>query len=173
MASNGNEGNPSDPGSWNKYAYVEDDPINGTDPKGLFEEPVGGTIGGSGLCTIDGVPVLCSEVPCDTLTGETSSGFPCPVFPIFEPIQKPSQPKLPPPPVFTLQEIGDCIYPNGTGQYSGFVLYVEYQVFMNGKPLTGNTTLNLNPPSKTVRIKRSIRSLSATSKPCGPSCAVS
>ena len=29
--------NPKDPGSWNRYAYVEDDPVNAFDPLGLFE----------------------------------------------------------------------------------------------------------------------------------------
>jgi len=28
--------NPADPGSWNRYAYVENDPVNFHDPKGLF-----------------------------------------------------------------------------------------------------------------------------------------
>ena len=28
--------NPRDPGSWNRYAYVQGDPINGFDPKGLY-----------------------------------------------------------------------------------------------------------------------------------------
>jgi len=30
-------GGPSDPGSWNRYAYVEDDPVNSSDPLGLFQ----------------------------------------------------------------------------------------------------------------------------------------
>jgi RHS repeat-associated protein len=29
-------GGPSDPGSWNRYAYVQGDPVNLTDPAGLF-----------------------------------------------------------------------------------------------------------------------------------------
>jgi hypothetical protein len=28
--------NPADPGSWNRYAYVENDPMNFSDPQGLF-----------------------------------------------------------------------------------------------------------------------------------------
>jgi RHS repeat-associated protein len=32
-------GGPSDPGSWNRYAYVGGDPINGFDPTGEFLEP--------------------------------------------------------------------------------------------------------------------------------------
>src|SRR5271166_191578 len=29
-------GGPSDPGSWNRYAYTEGDPVNGVDPTGEF-----------------------------------------------------------------------------------------------------------------------------------------
>ena len=27
---------PRDPGSWNRYAYVQGDPINANDPRGMF-----------------------------------------------------------------------------------------------------------------------------------------
>ena len=33
---------PSDPGSWNRYAYVGGDPVNASDPSGLFAENDGG-----------------------------------------------------------------------------------------------------------------------------------
>jgi hypothetical protein len=33
-------GAPNDPGSWNRYAYTQGDPVNGRDRKGLFVEPV-------------------------------------------------------------------------------------------------------------------------------------
>jgi RHS repeat-associated protein len=33
-------GTPKDPGSWNKYAHTEGDPINGIDPEGLFAQQV-------------------------------------------------------------------------------------------------------------------------------------
>jgi len=47
MANTGGAGNPADPGSWNRYAYVEDDPVNYNDPMGLYLQfPVGG---GGGL----------------------------------------------------------------------------------------------------------------------------
>jgi RHS repeat-associated protein len=36
MAKSGGAQNPSNPGSWNKYAYVVGDPINGTDRRGLY-----------------------------------------------------------------------------------------------------------------------------------------
>ncbi|MBK9169624.1 MAG: hypothetical protein IPM24_19465 [Bryobacterales bacterium] len=32
-------GGPAEPGSWNRYAYVEGDPVNKVDPTGLFWEP--------------------------------------------------------------------------------------------------------------------------------------
>ena len=33
-------GGPSDPGSWNRYAYVQGDPVNFVDPRGLATVPV-------------------------------------------------------------------------------------------------------------------------------------
>src|SRR5579883_600435 len=36
MANNGGSGEPSDPGSWNRFAYVGGDPVNLTDPDGRF-----------------------------------------------------------------------------------------------------------------------------------------
>jgi RHS repeat-associated protein len=35
-AAKGSASNPEDPGSWNRYAYVEGDPVNKVDPSGLF-----------------------------------------------------------------------------------------------------------------------------------------
>jgi hypothetical protein len=32
-------GDPSDPQSWNRYAYVQGDPVNFADSSGLFREP--------------------------------------------------------------------------------------------------------------------------------------
>ena len=40
-------GGPASPGSWNRYAYVEGDPVNRVDPKGLFWE-------GPNLMALDG-----------------------------------------------------------------------------------------------------------------------
>ena len=39
VSNNGSAGNPSDPQSWNKYAYTRGDPVNRLDPRGLDDEP--------------------------------------------------------------------------------------------------------------------------------------
>ncbi|MGO9095484.1 MAG: RHS repeat-associated core domain-containing protein, partial [Bryobacteraceae bacterium] len=50
-------GGPKDPGSWNRYAYVEGDPINGNDPGGLADcmlvDVVGQTIGNMFGCYLN------------------------------------------------------------------------------------------------------------------------
>ena len=35
----GGSGKPSNPGSWNRYVYTNNDPVNGIDPLGLFMYP--------------------------------------------------------------------------------------------------------------------------------------
>lgn len=45
----------SDPGSWNRYAYVSSDPVNRNDPSGLNEFFAGGDDGDYGVCVDDGV----------------------------------------------------------------------------------------------------------------------
>jgi hypothetical protein len=56
-----------DPGSWNKYAYVQGDPENFYDPAGLsMADPDGGLSGPCGLnWTNDGSPVG----PCSAIGG--------------------------------------------------------------------------------------------------------
>lgn len=47
-------GGAGDPGSWNRYAYVGDDPSNYYDPAGLFKEcPPGSHTGKNCIVTID------------------------------------------------------------------------------------------------------------------------
>lgn len=47
---------PSDPGSWNRYSYVQSDPINGNDPEGLMSCAVSGS-----LWTSDTLSLRCTE----------------------------------------------------------------------------------------------------------------
>jgi len=57
-ASSGSVNNPSDPGSWNRYAYTRGDPINRNDSRGMDDCPIYGFATGSG-CD-DG-----TDDPCD------------------------------------------------------------------------------------------------------------
>ena len=41
MATANGANNPADPGSWNRYAYAGDDPVNWYDPGGLYQCPPG------------------------------------------------------------------------------------------------------------------------------------
>ncbi len=56
-------GGPSDPGSWNRYAYVEGDPVNFNDPEGLVSCGVGFANSSNGQAP------LVSVFICDTSTG--------------------------------------------------------------------------------------------------------
>ena len=77
-ANNGGSGDPSDPGSWNRYAYVEDDPVNAVDPEGLMlytgpgsggdSDPVGPDPGGFGLVEDFGFSTEPSPRPSHTTT---------------------------------------------------------------------------------------------------------
>jgi RHS repeat-associated protein len=66
QANNGGPGDPKDPQSWNRYAYVEGDPVNHNDPYGLYlsaEE-----------CIVD--PQACEAEDWGTSDGLGGLGFP-------------------------------------------------------------------------------------------------
>jgi RHS repeat-associated protein len=56
MANNGGPGDPANPQSWNRYAYVQNDPINASDAKGLWLCYVG--VGEGGI-----EPTDCENAP--------------------------------------------------------------------------------------------------------------
>jgi RHS repeat-associated protein len=138
----------SDPGSWNRYAYVGGDPINFADRTGRFRNIVGN-------CgdLVNGQP----QPGCDDGGDESpsaGSGSTC----MQDAMGLPFEPNplcsmyLPPQgspvmtsasPTITLRQIDDCIYPSGTGLSLGaWTLEVEYQVLVNGRPESGNFALN-------------------------------
>jgi RHS repeat-associated protein len=133
------------PGSWNRYAYSGDDPINRNDPTGLCDTSKsadpdkdcpndgageGGESGGLPVCSPDD-PICnqCSDGStsdvCVTGTGKTPPD-PTPVSP-DPPDPTPSDPTdpigptpvTPPPPAQppseALKEVDACIYPDGIG----------------------------------------------------------
>jgi len=59
---------PTNPQSWNRYAYVVNSPTTMTDPKGLYLRSPGGGWGDYG-CTIDGFAVDCAEAAMQARAG--------------------------------------------------------------------------------------------------------
>jgi len=77
MAKAGGAQNPSNPGSWNKYAYVVGDPINGTDRRGLYVDCDGSDCtdyGGDGSNCVVTKSVDTDDGCDDGATGSTSCG---------------------------------------------------------------------------------------------------
>jgi RHS repeat-associated protein len=61
---------PTNPQTWNRYAYVGNSPLSHVDPLGLTPRPPPGGYGGlQGGCELDGVPVSCGFAG-----GEASAG---------------------------------------------------------------------------------------------------
>ena len=85
---------PSNPQSWNRYAYTSGDPVNFHDPGGLMESPVcdfdgnedpscfGGGDGNSGFC--DASQEDCGD-PCVSAEGTPSPGPGCQTGGVFAP----------------------------------------------------------------------------------------
>ncbi len=65
---------PTNPQSWNRYAYVNNSPLNGIDPTGLekCKECVFMGYGGGGNCTMDGVGTPCGVVQATIQSGGAS-----------------------------------------------------------------------------------------------------
>ena len=123
---------PQDPGSWNRYAYVQGDPINANDRHGLELD----------WCLLD--CLFNDGDPSEDVGGcsvDSFSPVPNPACYVGLPILFLPQPK-PETPTITLKEIDDCIFPHGVGIVGGrWTLEVEYQVLVNGRPIIGNYSL--------------------------------
>ena len=99
-----NSAGPGNPGSWNRYAYASEDPINRNDPRGLEDcldcvddggggGGDGGLGGGQGGCD-PSLDSSCSPgLPCGFIYG-TACGFGPPMPP---PVSPPSEPSTPVP----------------------------------------------------------------------------
>ena len=62
-------GGPTSPGSWNRYAYVGDDPINYNDPAGLASCKVVGTFTTNSDPDSGLTPVTQAEIQCTSIAG--------------------------------------------------------------------------------------------------------
>jgi RHS repeat-associated protein len=159
--------NLKNPTSWNRYAYVNDDPANFRDPSGLFSpdgclgvHSLEGEYGCNddlvsygGTCLTWGFMMdswYCADVAPDPCTASNMSsayllrvqGVACSIVPPTIPGLG-TGPAYSPIPVITLQEIDDCIYPGGTSLTMGvWDLEVEYQVLVNGQAVNGLNALN-------------------------------
>ena len=96
---------PATPASWNRYAYVEGDPVNNADPQGLFLNVCDYDCFGPGGCEtviIDGVE---QPSPCDWPPGPAPVKPPPPISPVTCP--------------GALSSLGTALDANQTGCFAG------------------------------------------------------
>jgi RHS repeat-associated protein len=151
----GKSADVSNPASWNRYAYVNGDPVNLRDPSGRYaiNEP---DCNLSGLGMGDGSVGSCSVFVDDTDWGDEAGDMDlCAwanthavafwLLDAYDCAESGGGGTPAPPPQISLKEIDDCIYPSGIGVTAltaTFTLEVEYQVLVNGSPVYGNSALN-------------------------------
>ena len=168
-------GKPGNPGSWNRYAYVNGDPANGTDPMGLDLDTWGYGLGGGDFGDGDGGffeycdpsqgPGYCGS-PCVGVDGTPEPNPFCQGgVPIATPApQKPTQPA---PYLAGFELIGDCYdrSVNAAGQglgaavdvltyqpinqygqpYNGPFSITEQNTIIVGKPTSINSSWTVSP----------------------------
>jgi RHS repeat-associated protein len=137
-------GDPSNPQSWNRYAYASSDPVNFHDPHGLLADAA------DGYCPSEFES--CGEWDWLDQGGGDGITFPCkapagftriPGTFCFLALAAAAAPVPAAKPIITLRETDDCIYPDGIGFNNGaWTLEIQYQVLVNGVAVSGNDSLN-------------------------------
>jgi RHS repeat-associated protein len=134
------------PGSWNRYTYAGNDPINRIDPLGLGDYTEDLLCSVKGICEPEGevpedigllIKVLVTAPPPEPVD-TVPAGLP--VLPEEPPEEVPGGGVAEPAARYAagLRKADDCYYENGYGTSVGYVREVEYQVVdQEGDPFAG------------------------------------
>jgi RHS repeat-associated protein len=127
--------NSSDPGSWNRYAYVQGDSVNHTDRHGLYLD--------AEQCADDPDACLSEDGGCDGYaSGFNLLGDPTPPDPDCPVGWDPPPPPPAPAPGMYLLETSACVDPRGNSVTPYYALEVTYQLYIDGSAVYSNTEMS-------------------------------